>query len=148
MKHAECNYDIHDKELLVIIQAFKEWKRYTRGSSRPIQAFTNHKNLVTLMTTKNLSDQQGRWQEFLSQYNFRIIYQLGEEGGKPNALTRRPEDIPTAEEKKQEKRRGFLLPKDKYWDIPEDEDTSAKILPCALLRPVLPVRRTFQALIT
>ena len=26
--------------------------------------------------------------------------------------------------------------------------SSAKILPCALLRPVLPVRRTFQALIT
>ena len=29
-----------------------------------------------------------------------------------------------------------------------DKVASAKILPCALLRPVLPVRRTFQALIT
>ena len=31
MQDAECNYDIHDKELLAVVQALKEWKRYTRG---------------------------------------------------------------------------------------------------------------------
>ena len=34
MQDAECNYDIYDKELMAIIQAFKEWKRYTRGSPK------------------------------------------------------------------------------------------------------------------
>jgi len=29
MSDAECNYDIHDKELLAIVQAFHKWKRYT-----------------------------------------------------------------------------------------------------------------------
>ena len=29
---AECNYDMHDTELLAIVQALKEWKRYIRGS--------------------------------------------------------------------------------------------------------------------
>ena len=66
MQDAECNYDIHDKELLAVVQALKEWKRYTRGSPRPIQVFTDHKNLVTFMLTKELSERQGRWQEFLS----------------------------------------------------------------------------------
>ena len=27
MQDAECNYDIHDKELLAIIRTFTEWKR-------------------------------------------------------------------------------------------------------------------------
>ena len=58
MQDAECNYDIHAKKLLAIIQAFKEWKRYTSGSPTPIQVLTDHKNLVTLMTTKELSEGQ------------------------------------------------------------------------------------------
>ena len=68
MQDAKCNYDIHDKELLAIIQALKEWKRYTRGNPRPVKVFTDHKKLVTFMSTKELSDRQGRWQEFLSHY--------------------------------------------------------------------------------
>ena len=126
MQDAECNYDIHDKELLAVVQALKEWKRYTRGSPRLIQLFTDHKNLVIFMTTKELSEQQGRWQEFLSQYNFRIIYQPRKEGRKPDALTRRPGDIPTAEEKILGKRVGILLPKEKYWGIPEEQEVKIK----------------------
>ena len=84
--------------------------------------FRSHKSLVTFMTTKDLSERQGRWQEFLSQYNFRIIYRPGKEGRKPDALTRRPGDIPTTEEKRFGKRFGILLPKEKYWDIPEENE--------------------------
>ena len=72
------------------------------------------------MSTKELSERQGRWQEFLSQYNFRIIYRPRKEGRKPDALTRRPGDIPTTEEKKLSKRLGILLLKETCWDIPEE----------------------------
>ena len=51
MHNAEYNYNIHDKELLAVVQGLQEWKRYTRGSPRPIQVFTDHKDLVTFMTT-------------------------------------------------------------------------------------------------
>ena len=66
------------------------------------------------MSTKELSERQGRWQEFLSQYNFRIIYRPGKEGRKPDALTRRLENIPTTEDKKDRKRVGILLLREKY----------------------------------
>ena len=122
MQDAECNYDIHDQELLAVVQAHKEWKRYTRGSTRPIQVFTDYKNLVTFMTTKELSERQGRWREFLSQYNFRIIYRPGKERRKPDAHTRRPGDISTAEEKRLGKIFGILLPKETYWDILEEQE--------------------------
>ena len=69
-----------------------------------------------------MSKRQGRWQEFLSQYNFRIIYRPGKEGRKPHGLTRRPGDIPTTEEKKIGKRLGILLPRETCWDLPEEQE--------------------------
>jgi hypothetical protein len=41
----ELNYDVHDKELLAIYEAFKCWRHYLEGSSDPIDVVTNHKNL-------------------------------------------------------------------------------------------------------
>jgi len=32
MKSAKCNYDVHGKERLAIVQALKEWRRYLKGS--------------------------------------------------------------------------------------------------------------------
>ena len=72
------------------------------------------------MSTKDLRELQVREQEVFSQYTFRIIYRPGKQGRKQDALTSRPGDIPTTEEKKIGRRRGILLPKEKYWDIPED----------------------------
>jgi len=66
MSDAECNYDINDKELLAIVQAFHEWKIYTRGNPKPIRVLTDHKNLVTFMTTKELNERQVWWMEELS----------------------------------------------------------------------------------
>jgi len=60
MSNAECNYDIHDKALVAIVQAFYEWKPYTRGSPKSVLVLTNYKNLVTLMTKKELSERQAR----------------------------------------------------------------------------------------
>ena len=46
------------------------------------------------MTSKLLNRCQARWVEFLSQFNFKITYRPGKQGGKPNALTRRSGDLP------------------------------------------------------
>ena len=32
----ECNYNVHDKELLAIVEAFTRWQHYLEGSSMPI----------------------------------------------------------------------------------------------------------------
>ena len=121
MQDAECNYDIHDKELLAIIQAFTEWKRYIRGSPKPVRVLTDHKNLVNFMKTKELSERQARWKILLSQYNFRIEYRPGKEGGKPDALTRRAGVLHTAGDKRHTRNFGALLPRE-CWDTPEGEE--------------------------
>jgi len=100
MSDAECNYDIHDKELLAIVQAFHEWKRYTRGNPKPIRVLIDHKNLVTFMTMKEQNERQARGMQELSQYDFKIEYRSGKEGGKPDALPRRERDLHTAGDKR------------------------------------------------
>ena len=64
---------------------------------------------------------------FLTQYNFKIVYRPGKEGGKPDALTRRAGDLPTAGDKRLTRNVGILLPKE-YWDFPEDENTKIEAL--------------------
>ncbi|KAI0991926.1 hypothetical protein K3495_g16261 [Podosphaera aphanis] len=46
------------------------------------------------MTTKQLTRRQVRWSEFLSEFDFKIIYRPGKQGGKPDVLTRRSQDLP------------------------------------------------------
>ena len=67
---AECNYEIYDKELLVIVRAFEEWRPHLEGSSHPAQVLSDHKNLEYFMSTKLLNCRQARWSEFLSCFNF------------------------------------------------------------------------------
>ena len=50
------------------------------------------------MTTKQLSQRQVRWSEFLSQFDFIIKAVPGKENGKPDALTRRSQDLPQTED--------------------------------------------------
>lgn len=95
-KHSatECNYEIYDKELLAIIRCFEEWRPELEGTPSPIKVITDHRNLEYFMTTKLLNRQQARWSEFLSRFNFKIVYRPGKQGAKPDALTRRSEDLP------------------------------------------------------
>jgi len=50
---AKCNYEIYDKEMLIIIQCLKEWDAELRSVSS-FQIHMNHKNLKYFMTVKKL----------------------------------------------------------------------------------------------
>ena len=85
----ELNYDIHNKELLVIFEAFKIWQHYLEGSTSPIDIVMDHKNLEYFSTTKILTRWQARWSEYLSQFNLVIHFRPRCLGTKLDTLTRR-----------------------------------------------------------
>lgn len=87
MLPAELNYPIHNKEMLAIVSAFKEWRHYFEGARETIHVYTDHRSLEYFMTTKQLNWQQVWWSEFLADFDFSIIYQPGIQGTKPDALT-------------------------------------------------------------
>ncbi len=74
---------------MAIIEAFRKWKHYLIGTKHPIKVYTDHKNLTNFTTTKALNKHQTRWTEFLSEFNFTIIYYKGTENGQVDALSRR-----------------------------------------------------------
>ena len=43
---AEINYEIHDKELLAIVDSFTQWRHFLEGSSHQVTIFSDHKNLA------------------------------------------------------------------------------------------------------
>ena len=86
---AEINYDVHDKELLAIVESFKKWQYYLEGVTTPVEVYTDHKNLTYFSETKTLSQRLAKWSEFLSQFNLSIKFWLERLGKKPDALIRR-----------------------------------------------------------
>ena len=94
MQPAEINYKVHDKELLAIVVAFKEWKRYLEGAQHQVLIYTDHKNLEYFATTKTLNRRQARWAQELAAYDFKIVYRPCPQNGKADALSRRSEYAP------------------------------------------------------
>ena len=55
MAPAECNYEIHDKEMLAIIRALEEWRAELEGLGQQIQILSDHKALEYFMTKRLLT---------------------------------------------------------------------------------------------
>jgi len=79
---------------MAIVRSFEEWCTELESTPHPIQVLSDHKNLEYFMSIKLLNRCQACWSEFLSKFNFKIVYHPGKAGAKPDALTRRSGDLP------------------------------------------------------
>jgi hypothetical protein len=115
LKDAELNYDIHDKELLAIVEALNKWSTYCKSTKHSIQILSDHKNLEYWQTKKDLNLRQACWAEQLANYDFKITYRPGELAGKPDILSRESGDSPWEGEMKHRQNRGrILLPEEVF----------------------------------
>jgi len=71
---AEYNYKIYNKELMAIGRSFEEWRAELQSTPHRTQVLSEHKNLEYFMSTKLLNRRQAPWSEFLSRFNFKIVY--------------------------------------------------------------------------
>jgi hypothetical protein len=85
----ERNYEIHDKEMLAIIQALSEWRHFLEGAHHKFEIWTDHKNLEYFMTAKRLNRRQARWSLYLSHFDFSLHHRPGRSMGKADALSQR-----------------------------------------------------------
>ena len=105
----EPNWEIHDKELFAIIEAFRRWRPELASVQNRTQVFTDHRSLEYFMTTKILTAKQVRWMEYLSDFNFIIMYTSGKSNQKADILTRREQDLASQELVKLDSRSRVLL---------------------------------------
>ena len=87
----ETRYATPDKEFMAIVYAFQEWQHYLIGAQKQIKLYTDHKNLTTFTTTKQLNKRQVRYVEFLSQFDIKVIHVEGTKNDRADALSRRPD---------------------------------------------------------
>ena len=74
---AECNYDIHDHELLAIVRGLDNWQHLLAGSPHPITILTDHKNLQYYCQPHCISRRVARYLPRLADYNFVLVHQPG-----------------------------------------------------------------------
>jgi len=87
----ERNYEIHDKEMLVVIRCLETWRHYLEGAKLEFEIWIDHKNLQYFITSQKLNQRQARWALYLSQFSFTLKYVPGKSMGKADGLSRRPD---------------------------------------------------------
>ncbi|TWW74436.1 Retrovirus-related Pol polyprotein from transposon opus [Takifugu flavidus] len=85
---AERNYDVGNRELLVVKLALEEWRHWLEGATLPFIVWTDYRNLEYIRTAKRLNSRQARWSLFFTRFNFTLSYRPGSRNSKADALSR------------------------------------------------------------
>jgi len=83
----ECNYQIHDKEMLAIMCTLDEWHHFLEGMMGKFKIFMDHWNLAYFQDAQKLNHWQAHWSLFLSHFDFSLHHQPGQLMGRPNVLS-------------------------------------------------------------
>ena len=134
LRGPEVRYEVHDSELLAIVEAFRHWRQYLEGSRHTIRVLTDHSNLRYFNTTKELSRRQARWAEYLSAFDFNIEYRPGSKNP-ADAPSRRPDYMENVEEDatmlptlQKKLRKGRFIKQEQEQTSPHNQTISANML--------------------
>ncbi|SNX84754.1 related to pol protein [Melanopsichium pennsylvanicum] len=98
MASAEKNYEIHDKELLAVVVCLNHWRHMLAGLPSQLIILTDHEALKYFKSQRKITGRQARWSVLLADFDFVLQYRPGDKAVEPDALTRRSDMQPTAEE--------------------------------------------------
>jgi hypothetical protein len=112
----ECNYEIYDKKLLVIVRCFEQWKLELLFIELNVlvKILIDHKNLKYFMFTKQLNRRQSRWTQFLTDFHFIISYLFEKLNEKANSLIKKIEDVSNKKNNRQKQHHQILLSSSRF----------------------------------
>ena len=95
-------YEIHDKELLAIMTALREWRHFLVGAKHKTEVLTDHNNLLYFRNAQKLKPRQARWALELEEFDIILKHRPGRLSGKPDALSRRADHGEARQEPKEQ----------------------------------------------
>jgi hypothetical protein len=93
---AQQHYAVHEMETLAILEALQKWEDKLIG--KKVHVITDHKALEFFKTQSRLSNQQQRWMDYMSKFDFDITYVKGEYNKVADCLSRYYESDTSADE--------------------------------------------------
>ena len=93
LSDAEEKYSAGEREALGCLWAIEKWHTYLWG--KPFELCTDHKSLVTLLSTVGTGLQPmriSRWSARLMNYDYTVTYKRGHDNTAADALSRLPMD--------------------------------------------------------
>lgn len=97
LTETERRWATHERELLSIIFALRQFRHYILGAPHTTQVRTDHNSLKHFQSQKDLSDKQVRWMEYLQQFDLKIEHVEGKANYVADMLSRlqrEPVDLP------------------------------------------------------
>src|ERR1700688_1722992 len=73
----EQNYPIYDRELFALICALQEWKVLLEGAHHEIMVYSDHANLKSFRSARDLNPRQFRWSMYLSRFPIKLEHRPG-----------------------------------------------------------------------
>ncbi|KAK4700386.1 hypothetical protein P7C70_g5862, partial [Phenoliferia sp. Uapishka_3] len=87
---AQMNYPTHDQEFQALVDGVAKNESKLRG--RKFYVCVDNKQVAQLLTSKKLNRRQHRMMEYLSEFDFEVLYVKGEHNVSADALSRQWED--------------------------------------------------------
>lgn len=85
---AERNYDIVNRELLVVQLALGDWCHWLEGMAIHFMVWNDHRNLEYIHSTKCLNARHAQWALIFGPFDLVLSYRPGSKNVKPDALLR------------------------------------------------------------
>jgi len=85
----ERNYEIHDKEILVVIRGLGNWRHLLEGAKYKFKVWIDYKNLEYFIKSQKLNQRQAYWALYLSRFDFTLNHVPGTKIEKTDRLSRR-----------------------------------------------------------
>lgn len=118
---AQLSYRTYEQETIAILEALSLWEDKLIG--RRCTVITDHRTLEFFQTQATISRRQVRWIEFLSRFDYEVIYVKGEENIVADAFSRYYSATPE----------GTIVPWDQYVHVDERLDPDGEDLPMGRL---------------
>ena len=90
LNETERNYEIHDKEILIVIKGLKNWRYLLEGAKFKLKVWTDYKNLEYFIKVQKLNKRQAHWILYLSRFDFTLKYVPKTKMEKIDRLSRKP----------------------------------------------------------
>ena len=90
LSDTQLRWDVYEREIYSVVAALEHWHFHVKGTSTPVQIFTDHRSLEEL-GRQLLRPKMARWLTFLSDFNYQVTWIPADQNRAADALSRRPD---------------------------------------------------------